>query len=123
MERFEVSQKMAQKGYKYLLADKSGQLEDLYAKTISDIGPLMREYPTTYFEVSKIEFDWGCSELMRLWKKDKTVVVNALNSGHPGLTATFIAQGIADGHLTQSDVNTIANLLIEERIQGMVTKR
>ncbi len=114
---FERSQEMANKGYNYILTDKQGKLTPLYAKTLADIGNLMRDFPENRFNVTNIFVDYSVAELLKLWKNNKSAVVRMLKEDHPGLTATFIAQGLADRHLTIADVNTIANLLTEERMK------
>jgi hypothetical protein len=117
-DQFVHDQLMHDKGYRYRLTPIGNAFEPLYTKTLGQIGPLMRDYKDTRFEVKAIVYDWKLADLFQLWKDDKhTEVINILGEDHPGLVAAFIAQGIADKRITRSDVNEIANLLIEKRIK------
>jgi hypothetical protein len=121
MDQFQYNQKMADQGYNYVLTDtdtdKEGKILPLYAKNLNDVGSLQRDFPNVKFDIVKIDLDWDVATLFKLWKNNTNAVVDALEESHPGLTAIFIAQGIADGHLTVPDVNTVANLLIERRMK------
>lgn len=46
--------KMRNKGYKYRLTPTTKRFEPLYAKTLAQVGPLMREYPNDRFETVEI---------------------------------------------------------------------
>lgn len=55
-------------------------------------------------------------DLIQQWRNgNREVVIEALRDDHSALTAMFMAQGMAEGRLTQSDLNIVANLLIDER--------
>ena len=113
---FDHDQKMHDKGYRYKLIPKNANFEPLYAKTLMNIGPLMREYPDTRFDVQPVRFDWNLEDLFHLWRNGHhDSVVRILAEDHPALTALFIAQGIADKHLDRNAVNAVANQLSEWR--------
>lgn len=49
-----IDQGMYSKGYRYRLAPQSGKFEPLYAKALTNIGPLMRDYPNEKFDVVRL---------------------------------------------------------------------
>lgn len=56
------------------------------------------------------------TELVEMWQsRKKTEVIDILKNDHPGLTAVFLVQASQDGHLKRTDLNEIANLLIDAR--------
>lgn len=65
-----------------------------------------------------IDVDANVSEMIESWKNGNlTHVINALASDHAGLTAVLLVQGLADGTLTRTDTNRIANMLIDRRVE------
>jgi hypothetical protein len=113
---FALDQSMHEKGYRYKIDPTTKDFDPLYAKELHHIGPLMRSYPNHRFNINKIVYDWKISDLFQVWKNSPNAVVKVLADDHPGLTAAFIAQGLADKILKLSDVNMIANTLIEFRV-------
>lgn len=108
---------MHDKGYRYKLIPLNAEFEPLYSKTLSGIGPLIREnYKDIIFDIKPIRYDWKITDLLHLWKYEKhDEVVKILADEHPGLTALFIAQGVADKIVKRDDLNIIANKLSEYR--------
>ena len=49
--------KMFAKGYLYKLRALDGSIEPLYAKTLAGVAQLLRDYKTTKFCVSNLQFD------------------------------------------------------------------
>jgi len=112
----EVDQGMHDKGYRYKLTPLNAQFQPLFTKTLDQIGPLMRDYKDTKFLVHPIRYDWNLADLFHLWKHgNQDQVITILSEDHPGLTALFLAQGIADNVINRSDLNTVANKLSELR--------
>jgi len=114
---FDHDQKMYNIGYRYCCEPTKKEFEPLYVKALHFIGPLFRSYPETMFNVRKIVNDVKLTELFQLWANSKqSTVIDILAEDHPALVALFIAQGIADKVLTRGDINTIANLLSDKRV-------
>jgi hypothetical protein len=120
---YEHDQAMWAKGYRYKLVDTDGKIEPLYAKTLADIGTFCRDWQYTTFDITPIFNEHYVSDLLKLWKskedggldRNRARVIKIFAEDHPGLVATFLAQGFADEVLTQSDLNSVANLLIQYR--------
>lgn len=114
--KIEVDEVMHNKGYRYKLIPINAAFAPLFAKTLNDIGPLMRDYKDTRFDIKPLRYDWKLADLFQLWKENhQDQVVRILSEDHPALTALFIAQGVADGIIRKTDLNTIANMLSEFR--------
>jgi len=108
--------KMAAKGYRFRLTPTDKSFEPLYAKNLSDIGPLMREmYPEKRFDIEKIFEDHIISDLLKEFQHNREQVVQKLLNDHPALTAFFISQGMRDEVLSETDVNHIVNTMLEDR--------
>lgn len=57
------------------------------------------------------------AELLDSWVYGNRVyVIATLKYDHPGLAAMFIIEGIKNHQLKTSDVNTVVNLLMDDRI-------
>ena len=110
--------KMALKGYKYKLTPKNAPFEPIYSKTLSGIGPLMRDWPTVEFDVTPIYDDHKVSEMIESYVNgNKNDVIQILDSDHPALAAMFIYTAITSKKLDRGDVNTIVNRLLEKRTE------
>jgi hypothetical protein len=112
----EIDEAMHDKGYRYKLTPLNANFLPLFTKTLAQLGPLMRDYPDTRFDVTPLRYDWKLADLFHLWTNNNhEQVVRILSEDHPALTALFLAQGIADKIIKRDDLNIVANKLSELR--------
>lgn len=107
--------------FKIIIARKRGvsqaSTEVRYAQSLSAI-PIISPKGAGVF-ITPLRKDWQLRELFEMWgtgmPADRKKVIRILHHEHPALTALFLAQGVADGHLTRSSLNEVANQLSEFR--------
>ena len=60
-------QLMHKQGYRYRLTPTNAAFAPLYAKTLTQIGPLLRDYTETNFEIKPISVPPKDTALTHLW--------------------------------------------------------